>query len=72
MNNYKRRYDEEVARNASGYVDPTAGTAITNADEDYERFLKLLSLIFKLCELTGFHIEGRIVLRDDKTGKIWR
>ena len=72
MSNHNRRYDEDVKKNSSGYIDPTASAAITNADDDYERFLKLLSLIFKLCELTGFHIEGRIVLRDDKTGKIWR
>ena len=62
----------DVKKNASGYSDPTAAEAITHADEAYDRFNKLLGIIFKLCELTGFHIEGRIVLRDDKTGKIWR
>lgn len=72
MNNYKRRYDESVGRNGSGYIDPTAGAAITNADEDYRRFRDLLTLIFKLCELSGFHLEGRITVKDDKTGKIWR
>lgn len=71
MNNYKRRYDE-THKNGSGYPDPTAGDAITNADESYERFRNLLTLIFKLCELSGFHLEGRISVKDDKTGRIWR
>lgn len=27
---------------------------------------------FDMCELAGFHLEERIVLRDEQTGKIWR
>ena len=37
-----------------------------------ERFQKLLNTIFTICELAGFHIEGRIAIKDCKTGKIWR
>jgi hypothetical protein len=62
-------------RNASGYMDPTAYEAIRNVDreaEAEERFKKLLNTIFYICELAGFRIEGRIVLQDKKTGKIWR
>ena len=69
-------------RNAEGYSDPTAYYGIKNAEksyseckvsyEDEERFHKLLNAIFSLCELAGFHIEGRIVIKDCKTGKIWR
>ena len=68
-------------RNPEGYPDPTAYSAINNVEkeleskvstEDDERFHKLLNTIFTLCELAGFHIEGRIVIRDCKTGKIWR
>lgn len=40
--------------------------------EDEERFRKLLNTIFTICELAGFHIEGRIAIKDCKTGKIWR
>lgn len=40
--------------------------------EDEERFHKLLNTIFTICELAGFHIEGRIAIKDCKTGKIWR
>ena len=37
-----------------------------------ENFHKLLHTIFYICENAGFHIEGRIVLVDDETGKVWR
>lgn len=62
-------------RNASGYMDLTAYHAIRNADRDAsdeERFKKLLATIFYICDLAGFHIEGRLEIRDKKTGKIWR
>lgn len=69
-------------RNSEGYPDPTAYSAINNVEktpvenktspEDEERFRKLLNTIFTICELAGFHIEGRIVIKDCKTGKIWR
>lgn len=62
----------DVSKNASGYFDPTASAAITNADEDYDRFKKLLGIIFKLCEISGFHLESKIIVRDNKTGKILR
>ena len=57
--------------NASGCKDLTAYEAINNIDSE-ERFKRLLARIFRLCEFYGFHLEGRIVLRDKKTGKIWR
>ena len=69
-------------RNPEGYLDPTAYSAINNVEkapgeskastEDDERFHKLLNTIFTICELAGFHIEGRIAIKDCKTGKIWR
>ena len=59
-------------KNIEGYSDNTAGKAIENADTDYIRFRKFLDVIFKVCELSGFHLEGRISVKDVKTGKIWR
>lgn len=69
-------------RNPEGYPDPTAYSAINNVEkaqiesktspEDEERFHKLLNTIFTICELAGFHIEGRIAIKDCKTGEIWR
>lgn len=63
-------------RNASGYMDPTAYEAIRNIEreeaEAEKRYKKLLSTIFYICDLAGFHIEGRLTIKDKKTGKIWR
>ncbi len=36
------------------------------------RFHKLLHTLFYLCELADFEIDGRIVLIDKKTGRVWR
>ena len=37
-----------------------------------EKFKKLLGTIFNLCELSGFHLEERIVVKNKRTGRIWR
>nr|DAV53807.1 MAG TPA: hypothetical protein [Caudoviricetes sp.] len=67
---------KEDRKNAEGYSDPTAYEAIRNvergADADDDRFHKLLDTIFSICELSGFHVEERIIIKDKKTGKIWR
>lgn len=62
--------DRDLRKNLEGYPDPTAYEAIKNLDN--ERFHKLLHTIFDMCELAGFHLEERIVLRDEQTGKVWR
>ena len=64
--------DKELRKNASGYSDPTAYKAIRNSEEDDEKFKKVLHTIFNVCELSNFKIEGRIVLKDEETGKIYR
>ena len=64
--------NHEFKKNASGYVDPTAYAAIKNIDAENERFNKLLTAIFTICDLAGFHIEERIVAKDMRTGKVWR
>ncbi|MDO5540832.1 MAG: hypothetical protein Q4F83_12320 [Eubacteriales bacterium] len=63
---------DDLRRNAEGYSDPTAYGALKDIDRDDDRFHKLLDTIFALCELSGFHIEERIVIKDKRTGKIWR
>lgn len=62
-------------RNNSGMDDPTAYEAIRNADQskyDAERFFKVLNTIHNICELSDFHIEEHIILKDKRTGKVWR
>lgn len=62
----------DLNRNGSGYLDTTASKAISKTDKETERFHKLLETIFSICELSGFHLESRIEVRDKKTGKVWR
>ena len=64
--------DRDLWLNASGCPDPTAYKTIKNIDKEIERFHKLLHTIFNICELSGFRIEGRIVLVDEATGKVYR
>lgn len=59
-------------KNSEGYSDLTAFEVFRNIDKEEERFHKLLHTIFYLCELAGFEIEGRVVLVDKKSGRIWR
>lgn len=61
-----------LCKNGSGYDDPTAYKAIRSMQQDEARFRKLMDTIFNVCELSGFHLEGRIVVKDKKTGRIWR
>lgn len=68
---------QNIRENRSGIYDPTATEAIRNVSEEEcrdeeTRFKKLLDTIFNLCDLAGFHIEGRIVIKSKRTGKIWR
>lgn len=64
--------DRDLRTNAEGYSDPTAYAALKNLSKEDERFHRLLHAIFRLCEREGFKIEGRIVLVDMKTGRVWR
>ena len=64
--------DDDIRKNASGYSDPTAYQAIKNIENEDDNFHKLLDTIFNICELSGFHLEERIVLKDKNTGKVYR
>ena len=59
---------DNLSRNGSGYYDPTAYQAMKNVIKNEPTF----ETIFYITELAGFQIEERIVLKDKKTGKIWR
>lgn len=64
--------DDDIRKNASGYSDPTAYQAVKNIENEDDKFHKLLDTIFNICELSGFHLEERIVLKDKNTGKVYR
>lgn len=70
---YKIDYEDlNMGKNISGCSDPTAYAVIKNLDEEYGKVRKLLHAIFRLCEMAGFKIEGRVVLINKKTGKVWK
>lgn len=69
--------ENDIRRNGSGCADPTAYKAIRNVMKEEkkksssdQRFEDFLRTIFTICELSDFHIEGRIVVKDKRTGKI--
>ena len=57
-----------VIRNNEHYADPTAGKVI----EDTERMDRSLSIAKSAFKLAGFEVIGRIVLRNVRTGRIYR
>ena len=62
----------DLRKNQSGYSDPTAYEAIVKTDKELERLHKVIHTIRYICELAGFTLEERIILKDKKTGKVWR
>lgn len=76
MNEEVEMTAKDDRKNAEGYNDPTAYNAIKNVeqelDKDEARFHQLLNTLFSICELADFHIEERVVLKDKRTGKVWR
>lgn len=66
---------KNLKQNASGYSDPTAYEAIMRADKETKeekKFRSFIGCILRICELSGYHLEERIVVKDKATGKIWR
>ena len=41
-------------------------------DEESERYNTLMDKIEELCDEAGFYILDAIVLKDSKTGRVWR
>lgn len=65
--------------NHEGYLDPTVYSAIKEIeleeleiDRERKRYNQLIKTILYICNIAGFHVQGRITLRDKKSGKIWR
>lgn len=69
--------DNDLRYNAEGYYDPTAYEALTNVEvegvkSEKDRVYRVRGCLMRVCELAGFKIEGKIVLRDLRTGKVWK
>ena len=59
-------------KNQEGYPDPTPYEAIKNADAEVNRISWLMKTLHSVCNLAGYQIEGRVVLKDLRTGRVWR
>lgn len=65
---------KRIKFNNEGYSVPpvTKFSANQEPDRDERRFRKLLKMIFSLCEIAGFDLVERVVLRDKRSGRIWK
>ena len=72
----KKKNDTLCLKNHEGYADPTAYEAIKNVNKEElaesDRFYDFLDAIFYIAELADFQFEGRLVIKDKKSGRIWR
>ena len=72
----KKKNDTLCLKNHEGYADPTAYEAIKNVNKEElaesDRFYDFLDAIFYIAELADFQFEGQLVIKDKKTGRIWR
>lgn len=64
--------NKDPKKNASGCSDLTAYQAIKNLDMEEKHFQELIKTIKYLCRLAGFEIEGRIVLKNHKSGRVYK
>lgn len=69
----------DLKKNASGCTDMTAFEAIVKADkkskkrgQEYTRFHQLLHEVWAICDKYDFNLEKHIVVKDKKTGRIWK
>lgn len=68
--------DKDIRKNAEGYSDPTAGSAMSKIlreeKEQLRRVSTVIGLIRSICDLAGFELLTRVELRDRKTGREYR
>lgn len=57
-----------IGRNAEGYKDPTATTALENVEVDEQKLRKLRKLLEVIADLAGYYIVSKITFRDKATG----
>ena len=64
--------EDNPKRNESGCMDLTAYQAITNIDNEQKRFKQLIRTIVSICDLAGFEIQGKITLKNRRSGRLWK
>lgn len=58
--------------NGSGYYDPTAYAVLNDMMKQPREVHRLISKMKDLAEANGYEVVGRIVLKDKKTGKVFK
>ena len=54
------------------FYDSDTWLNMSNEDKEKIRLQRLIKTLFYICDLAGFYIEERIVLRDKYSGNVWR
>lgn len=65
---------ENPKRNKEGYLDLTAYEGIKRADMEleHERLHEMIDILHSVCEANDFCIIEHVVLKDKRTGRVWR
>ena len=63
---------KDLKYNGSGCYDPTAYEAICKLESEQKLISNLIRHIQKDCHDRGYEIQGRVVLKNKKTGRTWR
>lgn len=73
---------DNPVKNQEGYMDMTRHDAVENIEREQRekeretreaaRVTKLVHTLFYICNVAGFDVAERIVLRDKKTGRVWK
>lgn len=72
MQNIRKNEVDELKRNGFGYLDPTAEKALKNVAAEEKHVSNIIKAMKAIAADAGFEVSERIVLRDQKTGAIWR
>lgn len=64
--------NEDLKRNGSGYIDPSAYAALKNISNEERRVSRLIKSIRMIAHLCGYDITNRIELKNLSTGRRWR
>lgn len=67
------RNKKDLKKNGSGVYDPTAWKAIQRAEKAaQEKYDIVMEQIERICDEAGFEILDAIILKDKKSGRVWR
>jgi hypothetical protein len=59
-------------RNTEGYPDPTAYGALSKIEREEAHAKKMRSILGEVCEMSGYRIQGKLILMDKRTGYTYK